>query len=355
MICLALILPCVLAGFRELSVGTDTGKYVLNYYRVAPEFESFHDYKVFINDNFLSNDTLYMLLSYIFGKMGIPFSVLLFIFELLIIVPTYFSIKNFSKKDSNIMAGMMFFYLMMYNLSLNMVRQSIAIAFALLGFSILVRSGTNSSRKDLIKSIVLLFVAIGFHDSAIIMLPIYILYKFYSDKRINRKLKISTSVIIGTLCIIGLVFHYPILIMIGESGIYPKALLYLERHYTFDINYLGTLLNILLLAIVYFNRKNFAKKNINSQFLILLAFMNLSIGFIGTFITYSQRIAYYMLFILMLDISPLLSFDKIKDILSMRKEYLYFLSLCVITILHWIIVIAVNNGNETLPYLFRGL
>ena len=87
--------------------------------------------------------------------------------------------------------------------------------------------------------------------------------------------------------------------------------------------------------------------NLNYKFGLLLSILNLLISFMGTFITYVHRIAYYLYYIIIVNyIAPLSSSGS-------KKNYINVRTLLIISVffVYWFIVIFLNNSNETLPYI----
>ena len=149
------------------------------------------------------------------------------------------------------------------------------------------------------------------------------------------------------LCIVALILYKPLLLFIGNSGIYSKALLYLNTFSNFDIDYLGTLLNLIIIFTLALNKKDYKNMNLNYKFGLLLSILNLLISFMGTFITYVHRIAYYLYYIIIVNyIAPLSSSGS-------KKNYINVRTLLIISVffVYWFIVIFLNNSNETLPYI----
>lgn len=344
LIILSLILPCILAALRGLSVGTDTSGYVYNLYKGAKSINTFEGMVSYSDFLYYSKDYAYLFVNYFISKSGLSFQVLLFIFECLIVMPIFLALKINSKDDKDIVLGMSIFYLIFYNLSLNMLRQSIAIAFVLLAFSIFKNRERNGQIIESCFSIIILLIGCMFHDTAIIAVLLFAIYWLFDCKKINNKFKyILFFILIGLS--LGLIFFYkPILTYIGTSGIYPKALMYIKRFAIFDFNYLGTFRDLLLLLIVFLSKNIYKKNNENYLFIILLAAINALIGLLGTFISYADRIAYYSYFTISLLFIPLL-FEK------NRKINWQTITIIIFFILYWVIVILINNSNGTLPYV----
>ena len=336
-IIIGLLLPCLMAGLRSVNVGTDTGLYINTLYRSAFSFVNFKSFLEFSELRYYSKDILYLFTTFIFAKNNLSFQLLLFLYEVLIIIPIYISLRINSKTSDNVVYGMLLFYLTFYNLSLNMVRQSIAISFIILSFSLM------RNKKNLL-SVVSFIIAFMFHDSAVFSIIIFIIYKLLNSN-IRNGIKYFISVLLIGVFLFTLVFYKEVLLFVGTRGIYSKALLYLSKYSSFDVNYFGTLLNIYLVFEFFIHQKRLDKLNENNIFVITLSVINLIIMFMGTFISHAQRIGYYSFFLLLITYLPYIN-DKQKGKLKIHN-YL----LIVLFIVYWFVVIYINNSNETLPYV----
>lgn len=342
LITIGLLIPCLMAGFRGLSVGTDTNGYVLNLYKNAKSIDHFSGIISFSKRLYYSTDYIYLFITYIIGHNQLSFQLLLFIYEAFIILPIFISMYMNKKDDKDVLFGMFLFYMMFYNLSLNMIRQSIAISFTILAFFIV------KNEKIKYKNILSLFVLLigyGFHDTALFSILIMCLYLLFNNNRIkeNNK-KIMFSVIIF-LCLLCVIFYKPVLSLISSLGIYSKADMYLHRYSSFDFNFLGTLRNVILLVIVLSFKKFYIENKENYIFILLITILNILIGLLGTFVTYADRISYYLYFTILFIYIPMLSPKTLK----INPKLLIFI---VFTVIYWFVVIFMNNSNETLPYVF---
>lgn len=349
---IGLIIPCIFAGIRNINVGTDTKGYVFNVYNLATESQSFSTFLSSAARLCYVKDFMYLLVSYVIGHNNLSFQLLLFFYQCLIIFPVYFSLKINKRKNEDIIFGMAIFFLAFYNLSLNMVRQSIAISFILLSFSLFTK---ESSKKSKGLSLLFFLLAIGFHDTALVALPIYIYYFICNHRKITEKQKTIFSITIVIIFLLAVIFHRQILLFIGNSGIYPKAINYLKLHSKFDIDISGSIINLSLIIWIISGKKYLKEQNSNYKFALFLSLINFILFSLSAFITYSQRIAYYSYFIIISNYISILSYEKNsdntiyskKDLSNKLKPALIFL----LFLTYWFIVIVINNSNETLPYV----
>lgn len=337
----SLLIPCIMAGVRGLTVGTDTSGYVWNLYSNAKNIEHFLGMISFSDWLYYSTDYLYLFITYIIGHNQLPFQLLLFVYEFLIVIPIFISLNLNKKNDKNVLFGMFLFYMTFYNLSLNMVRQSIAIAFTILSFSIL--KNKNIKHKNLL-SLFTLLIGYGFHDTALFSILIMILYLIFDNKKIKEGNKNIAFTLIICFSIIFVIFYNPILTIISSIGLYPKANMYLLKYSSFDFNYLGTFRNVILLISILNSKKMYIECNENYKFILLMAILNILFGFLGTFISYGDRIAYYLYYNILFVSVPILSGQSCKINIRIFLLSIFF-------IIYWLVVIFINNSNETLPYV----
>ena len=339
-IVLGLIVPCIIAGLRHYTVGTDTKGYVLNLYKIAQESISFKCFLKLSNTMYNSKDIAYLSFTYLFGHYNISFQLLLFVFEFLIIIPIYAALKKIKNNDYDVVFGMAIIYFVLFNQSLNMIRQAIAISFFLFSFAIFVKS---KNKDTMLVSLLLFLISFGFHDTVLFTSPLYILFLLLNSKKIKESSKNFVVVITIVMAILVLVFHKQILLFVGNNGIYPKALWYLEKYSSFDIDFTGTMKNLFIVSLIYYMKDFLVSEKVNYKFAILVAILNLIIAFLGTFINYSERIAYYFMYLVLINYVSLIPKKK-------KKEIIFTLLVLLVFACYWIITILLNNGSETLPY-----
>lgn len=342
LVLLGLIFPCLLAAFRNVSIGTDTKGYVYNLYKFSSESNNLFAFfdKAYIY--YSQKNYLYLLNTYIIGKNNLPFGLLLFINEALVIFPIYFSFKILKFNRNKILIGMITFYFIFYNSTLNIVRQSIAIAFIVLSFSQYIKS-ENIKKKIL--SYIYLFIAMEFHTTAIISIILLWGYKFYSSKKINEKTKQTVSILCILFSVLIVIFYKQFLTFLAKSGIFTLATLYLRRYLAYDFSFYQFVINIIIFFMITFNKNYFIKNECNYNYLILLSIINLNISSgLGYFIMFSQRIMYYTQYIL------LFCFISHVKIDTENKKMIYDIYIFLLLI-SWILYIGIKNTHETVPYI----
>lgn len=176
---IGILIPCILAGLRADTIGTDVRVYVEPMFDAAKQSKSISMYmsqKWYVIWRYMYVNKFeigFSMLIYLIVKLGGSLSTILFFIQMIIISPIYFGLTKI-KKTYPIWFGMLVFYLMFFNASLNMMRQWMAMSILFYGFSFLL---INDKKKYFL----LTFIATLFHTSAIFGIIIFFVY-IYSTK-----------------------------------------------------------------------------------------------------------------------------------------------------------------------------
>lgn len=251
------------AGFRDVSVGTDT----LNY------FNYFNNLKFGLPVE-RAMEPLWKLINLFIINLGLNFSHLTFFVSLLTIIPLY---KAFNRESIFPMFSW-FVYLAFcyYFQSFNIMRQCLAVSWVLLGYCIF---DVNFSIFHKNNRKVLLFTtfAILIHYTAVVSLAVYFIY--YIVMRYNK----WTLIQLGTL-LFGFFF---------SGFLYKLALNFLPTYARFDIkeDEGGSIVNLLVLNIAFIIMAQFikVKEKWFSLFFCYIIFSNLvvQLPFASRFMMYA--------------------------------------------------------------------
>lgn len=158
LIILIILVPSLVAAFRGGSVGADTNAYIDYFYLVGSTPGNLFTY---------SMEPLYNLLNKLSYLIIPHHSTMLFINSILIMSLIFTTFTKYSKNLS--LSILLFYSTYIYYESLNGMRQYIAIA--LVFFSI-----RYIFDRKMIKYLIFILLASGFHTTSILMLPLYVLY-----------------------------------------------------------------------------------------------------------------------------------------------------------------------------------
>ncbi len=159
---LAILIPTFVAGFRNITVGTDVGGTYLNIFNAIA------------NKNFTIRDFGYGLINYFSLLISNDYQLLIFITSLIFEITSFIGI--FKQSDNPVISTLLFFFTNVFFVSMNMIRQSLATAIFILSIPSLI------NRKP-VKYFLINIIAFSIHSSAILYFPLY----FIANKKLKKK------------------------------------------------------------------------------------------------------------------------------------------------------------------------
>ena len=216
---LALLIPCLIAGLRARQVGTDVMVYVKQLTQGAIISDDlgdyfrtywFHSWKNFYVKDY---DLGFSLLVYVVARLTNNLGCVLFVIQAVMAVPIYIALSR-NRRSLPVWVGMLVYYLMFFNSSLNIMRQWAAMSLLLLAFQML-------TEKKLGRTAVFTVLAFCFHSTAIIAIPLYGIYwllqRLNGIELAHNRLRISAPMMVvmamGFLSVVAL-FCMPLILKI---------------------------------------------------------------------------------------------------------------------------------------------
>lgn len=181
---IALIIPCIMAGIRANEIGSDTAGYPLRMFELACK----NGYIEYLNSSFLHGwkqevvidmgigYSTFVFLVTLFFK---DFSFLLFFTELFIVLCIYKASVLLLEKNDYWFAFLVF-YLLFYNVTLNMERQWMAMSVCLLGFAYYKKNRMKAAT-------ICMVIAISVHPTAICALLIFVIHYILGIRKEKSK------------------------------------------------------------------------------------------------------------------------------------------------------------------------
>lgn len=346
----ALMIPCLIAGLRDTSVGTDVLVYVEPLTNAALNSKSFTEYlstywfHIWTNYYTIDYEIGFSILVYIVTKIFRNIHAVLFFIQLLTIVPIYTAISKYREKYP-VWIGMSIYYLMFFNSTLNMMRQWIAMGFLLLSFQ-----KFNNKNK---KWIVYLIIACLFHYSAIIGLVFYFAYKFiYRQKKyklVLGKKNISNdliSILILVFIMFLIVFASELLLkFIGIIGL-DKFVGYINGNVHLVIGQIIIRIPLILLYII--NWRVINKNDRLAPYYITMLFWDLIVSQLISVNMYSFRISMYFGMFNIISMPAIIATHKSKKI-----KILMTLLLLLFLAYYWYFSYVYKGLHQTIPYIFH--
>ena len=357
---IAVIIPCILAGLRADTIGSDVQGYVKPLFDAACTSNSFLQYQnmewmgewryIYVHEFEIG----FTLVVYIIAKIFKNINILLFIIEILIIAPFYKGLSYF-KKELPMWLCMIIFYLMSYNITLNMIRQWIAMALLFYGFKYIIK-------RNIYKFIFIVLVAMSFHNTAIIGMIFYFLYVFiYSEKnkKVEKNIKILTSqkkiihlknlkqikkiFLISILCCLPLVGLPYVIQLLNNIGL-SEYIGYINGNVNLLINQI--ILRLPFIIFIILNWTKYSEKyNLAPMFLMMMV-IDLLLSQLGSITSNSWRIASYFSMFDCLSYCSICEFSEKKIVKISLK-----IMLIIYLITYWIYQFVILGNHQTIPYL----
>ncbi len=281
---LAIVIPSIMAGIRQSGIGTDTKVYMDSVFKSIYHLNSFS--QIFDYCRLSGMEFLYCTINFIVSRFSNSLTSIYFVIELIILLFTYLGCITISKRlNISYSFSYLVFLILFFNKSLNMSRQSIAMAICLASIPFILD-------RKLVNFLLLMIVGYGFHKSIILFAPLYFIYPLCVSDRKESKL---ITIIIAFLLISGIVLFKNILVLLINSGIISsKYILYITKYGdSSNIKAIELLSQIgLIVLIMLFNNRLIKYNKINRflSFIIIISIISFLIGFNAS---YLQRISFY--------------------------------------------------------------
>lgn len=317
---LTIFLPSIFAGLRY-GIGTDFFSYRESFYRIT-----------IFNEN-INTEYLYLLINKVIGYLNLDFNCVLFICSFVTTLFIYLTLRDY-KSVLNVGLGIFIYMLLYYQVSFNAIRQIMAL-------SVLLFSVRYIFRRKFFHFLVMVIIAMGFHKTAFIYIPLYFLYWLYgSNKYRVLKLLSYTSLVIIMMNFSSIL--YPILSKYDAFSYYAES--YLKSNIDFNLG-IGIFFRTLPFVIPCLLLWRYFKKD--NRFILL--FNIFIIGSISLLTAYgaenfTERISYYFLSTLIIIIPYIYRIS-----FQIKKHYLGIIVLLSIIMLWWWDFIYLGR-HETIPY-----
>lgn len=320
---IALTIPIIFASLRYY-VGTDYENYHYTYisYSHIPIKEFFK--------NGLNNLGLFVIvkIANIIGGEKVYFGICALLIYLLFVL----GIKKSYSKNSLFL--LIFLFLMQpFTVGLNIIRQTIAVSISFVNFE-------NIYSKNFKKFLLLLFLAISFHTTAIVTLPMYFLYS--KNSRQSYSWKSILIVLISIILFSNIQYFFPMLSSLSFLGKYSS---YLSSTTTVGSN-TSLLLKLMIIAFILLFKKRLEQHDEKNAFLILLLVISLCLELTGFFSAFIKRLSMYYY-----SIPSILLLSQIPIIAkNSRNKLALYLGIITYAVLLFLISYVILKQSNIIPY-----
>lgn len=208
-----LVIPSLFAALRSEFCGIDVLVYCKTFFNKATLYSSFFDYTSAID-----TDLAFAFILFCVNKLGGGLEHAFFFIEFFHILFFYIA-TLIIRKEVPIWLCLVCYMLGFYALSLNLMRQSIAISFLLIGYSYLIKNGNMK------KYLIFFILSYFFHKTAIIA-GSFFLYIHYSSLQIGNKKRLLTIVYVLGCVLILAIFKFLLSKLASLGGRFSSVEMY---------------------------------------------------------------------------------------------------------------------------------
>ena len=324
---IAVLIPSILAGCRDLTVGRDFDNYINYVWNQVSESDDILD--MLLVKVLGDIEMAYILFNYVVSLFTDDIHWFLFVYQLVIML-IMAKVFLMTRESGNAHHFIMFYFLYYYCECLSMMRQSLAIVLALLAVAYLLE-------KKIGAYYLVGIMAFFFHNSAVFVLivhPLFILIKKYGEYRL-----LNTVLICIAALLLAVVFKSVVNYLVDSGLIMSKYGAYTiqeDMHaHKIDILFLG----VICLYMIQMADEYYCEYTLLLFYLLLIALL---LTFFGEITEIANRIAYYF-------VLPALMLIPFLRNVSEKHDNLFMLTYVMIFI--YFVYLAVFTGiADTIPY-----
>lgn len=333
LVVIALLLPSIVAGVRDYTIGTDIQTYGNYWFEMA---RSSNNYLKFVQyANWSSIGPGYSTLNFLVSRFTENAHWFYFILNLIANILVYLGLKK-NQDICNVSIGMAVYYFVFWGIFLNALRQSIALAIIFFSYSYL-------RRQKFIKFLVGVLIAMTFHNTAIISvvaLPVHI--------AINGKGRQKIRLLVVALSTIFILFSWQIFRIAVNLGIISARYeTYLNDGNSGGGGFIRIALygGIMVLLWIFAKRQDKSFELNDYRMFTLYSLLLSSLSFIQS---QSVRIAHYYDMYLIYTISYLYIHARIKE----KDKRIFYCTIFILFLIYWLFVFVYRKSDQIVPYVF---
>lgn len=339
---ISIVVPALLAGLRDISIGIDTKNYYELVWLRSVWSRSFFDYfNKYVISRTVYIEPLFMLLAGIVEKTTGSYPVFLFCIHLIIVGCVYIGAFRLREHADPIFV-LFLFYLLYYNYSLNISRQFMAMA-------IIFAELKRLEERKYFRYFFVVYIASLFHSMALLgIIPgIGYMIVYPSERKesvpLNRRLMIAFFIVAFSASAIPL---FRIAIRIGLLG--SRYLSYFRENREPVPMSIFLMLAIEGAMLVFFWKVFRSKhKSTGGDFYLFCSLLFLALYAIAPFISYGKRVAQFFALINIVTIAMGTDSFRIKR----NRQIISALAIVAVAV-YWLYFYVYLNGSQTVPYVF---
>lgn len=325
----------LLAGFRDVSIGTDVRIYANGVYIAASKVSNFKELFDYLFVSSLSTineiEPGYLFIAFVGAKVFKSLFGTLFLVSLVINTGVFVGLYRIKEQLSYKIAVMIYCF-MFYQNTYNLMRQWMAIAIIIYGIKYIYD-------RKLIKYVITILAAMLFHRSAFIGIVLYLI-AVYMER--PRNFSRQVLVVLGT--VLGVVFFQPIVVALTSSRIITAKYLKYAMGEGVSLFWKELAIRIppiLLCSVLY---KSMKKADKHHAFWFIIMLIEAIISQLHSVMDFATRVGAYFWVSQIIEMSTACRIgDRSHRILSKGLVMLY-------VVLYWFVMFIYFGYNDTYPY-----
>ena len=332
---ICIMLLSLLAGFRDVSIGTDVRIYANGVYLTASKISNFKELLYFLFQSPLHTineiESVYLFIAFVGTKIFKSLFGTLFLTSLIINIGVFVGLYRIKEHLSYNIAIMVYCF-MFYQNTYNLMRQWMAIAIIIYGIKYIYD-------KNLIKYVLTVLIAMLFHRSAFIGISLYFI-ALYMEKPRN----FSRQIVLVAAAVLGVMLFQPIVVALTSSGLLTTKYLKYAQGKSISFFWQEFAIRapaIALCAVLY---KPMKKINKYHAFWFIIMLIEAIISQLHSVMDFATRVGAYFWVSQIIEMSTACRIgDRSHRILSKGLVMLY-------VVLYWFVMFIYFGYNDTYPY-----
>ncbi len=334
LVVMALLLPAILAGLRDYSIGTDVQVYGNSWFYYARWNKATTYFRMATSSDI---GIVYAFVNYFTSLFTGSPHWFYFVLNMLTVSLIYKAAKD-NADLGDVPFAMLTYYFLFYNQTLNMLRQSLAIAFVACAFTFI-------RKQKMWPFMVYAMLAVLSHMTAVVVFVMYMIYKVVNGKFGNLA---KIGILSGAAAVI--VGFFPLMKILLQRGILPMRYMTYINNVSRGGGYVRLFLLCMpyLLLLLFFVKKDSYKKERN----VLICYLIIStlISSLAFRMIYTVRIGYYF-DVCLIFIIPFIA-GNFRINVKVGGRAINKALLTTLMLGYWVFVYGIRQSGQTVPYLF---
>lgn len=326
-----ILIPSVLGGVRDLTIGTDVLVYGEKYFNHAINYNNLIDYITSFD-----MDIGYLIINFLVSRFTSNVHIFLFVLQLIINTLVFIVMYKYKEKIP-LWMSMLCYLTLYYCRTFNFLRQSLALAIVFCGIPYI-------EKRKFVKYFFVVLCASLFHPSAWIAIVLYFINILLNSK--NEKMYSFLIITIGLFVV--LAFSTVIEILNNMKILPERYYAYLSRYAREEagFNLIETAFRLIWIALYLLFYKKITKQNDLYKMFGMACILDVILFQLKNTIKYTDRLAFYFGYIQIL-MYPII----IKNINNSKSQQLLINFISILMLIgFWYYKFAILKSCEVYPY-----